>query len=183
MRHNAMLAFAAALLLLNSLNSPCILEGCHVTRLATGEEICRGATYVVRATSLRYVHNPGWGAWTTGVPDCRVVFRVEEVLKGTGLPRRLAIRGYLSDYDDFNDHPAPYLYVRPGGRRGSCYANSYKRGAQFLLFLQKRGDEYSPYWRAAASVNKQLHGKTDPWLTWVKGYLRGHSSVRTSGQK
>jgi len=172
MRHNLMLAFAAVALFLNALNAPGILDGCSLRKPPSSEEMCRNAAYVVRVTSLQYATTPAWGVWTTDIPDSTVVFRVEEVLKGTGLPAKLVIKGYLSDYDDFNDHPAPYRFVRSGGRHGSCFANSYKRGAQFLLFLQRHGDEYSPYWYALGPVNEQLHEHSDPWVAWVKGYLR-----------
>src|SRR6516225_7524486 len=139
MRLNPMLGSAAVVLLLNALSAPRILDGCSLRKPPSSEEMCRAAAYVVRATPLQYATTPAWGVHTTGVPDSTVVFRVEEVLKGAGLPPKLAIKGYLSDYDDFNDHPPPYRFVRPDGRHGSCFANSYKRGAQFLLFLQKLG--------------------------------------------
>lgn len=172
MKDNLKLASVAVALLLNSPNGPRILNGCSLRRPPSSEEMCRSAGYVVRATAMQYAMAPAQGMFTTGVPDSTVVFRVEEVLKGTGLPAKLAIKGYVSDYDDFNDHPAPYRFVRPGGRHGSCFANSYKRGAQFLLFLQRQGDEYTPYWYALGPVNEQLHGRSDPWVKWVKRYLR-----------
>jgi hypothetical protein len=59
--------------------------------------------------------------------------------------------------------------VRPGGRRGSCFANSYRRDAQYLLFLKKpnRGD-LTVNWAALAPVNEQLRSAEDPWLIWVR---------------
>jgi hypothetical protein len=69
------------------------------------------------------------------MPDSTVEFRVAEVLKGEHVPNTLIIPGYLVDKDDFNDRPVPYDFIRPGGRAGSCIANRYKEGAEFLLFL------------------------------------------------
>ena len=176
MRDNLIRASAVVVLVLNASNAPRILNGCSLRKPPSSEEMCRGAAYVVRVTSLRYATAPAGGLWTTGTPDSTVVFRVEEVLKGAGLPPKLAIKGYLSDYDDFKDHPPPYRFVRPDGRHGSCFANSYKRGAQFLLFLQKLGDEYTPYWYALGPVNEQLHGGSDLWVVWAKRYLRSLGS-------
>jgi hypothetical protein len=76
-----------------------------------------------------------------------------------------------------NDQPVPYSFVRMGGRRGSCFANTYKQSAQFLLFLGKKpeateGTEYTPDIDALAPVNEQLHSADDAWLVWVRNYLR-----------
>jgi hypothetical protein len=49
--------------------------------------------------------------------------------------------GYLSDKDDYNNSSMPYTSVRPESLWGSCFANTYKKGAQFLLFL-KRGENF-----------------------------------------
>lgn len=81
----------------------------------------------------------------------------------------LIIPGTLSEGDDFNDHPPPYRFVRPGGRMGSCFANNYRVGAQFLLLLAKtKSGEYTPSWYALGPVNEQLHSESDPWLLWVR---------------
>lgn len=44
------------------------------------------------------------------------------------------------DNDDWNDKPAPYDFVRPTGRIGSCYTNQYRAGAEYLVFLKKKQD-------------------------------------------
>jgi len=81
----------------------------------------------------------------------------------------LILPGYLVDRDDFNDRPAPYTFVRPGGRAGSCFANPYRSGAQFLLFLKKTiAGELTVNWYALAPVNEQLHSDDDPWPLWVR---------------
>jgi hypothetical protein len=69
--------------------------------------------------------------------------------------------------------PVPYMFVRPLGRRGSCFANTYKEGAQFLLFLKKKGDLYTPNISALGPTNEQLHSDTDAWLLWVRNHLTG----------
>ncbi len=76
---------------------------------------------------------------------------------------------YLSDRDDFNDHVPPYRFVRPNGRHGSCYANTYRLGAQFLLILKKKASgEFTVNWSGLGPVNAQLHSSSDPWLLWVR---------------
>jgi hypothetical protein len=50
---------------------------------------------------------------------------------------RIDLRGALVETDDFNDLQVPYKFVRPDGRSGSCFATSYREGAQYLLMLKK----------------------------------------------
>ena len=69
---------------------------------------------------------------TTGVPNLRIWFRVEAVVKGTYSDGGLVLPGYLSDEDDWNDQGVPYGFVRKNGRGGSCFANTYRERAQFL---------------------------------------------------
>src|SRR6185503_20371718 len=71
----------------------------------------------------------------------------------------------------------PYRFVRPGGRSGSCFANSYKKGAQFLLFLKRSNFRpetntgFTINISALGPTNEQLRGPGDPWIEWVKAYL------------
>jgi hypothetical protein len=106
-----------------------------------------------------------------------VEFKILEVLKGDGISGSLILNGYLSDKDDFNDHPVPYGFVRPGGRLGSCYANTYKQGSEFLLFLRKTADGFTVNIDALAPVNEQLHSSEDPWVYYIKGLLKGFEPV------
>jgi hypothetical protein len=105
---------------------------------------------------------------TTGVPDSVVRFKTVEVIKGQSIPSTLTLPGYLSERDDFNDHPPPYSFVRPGGRSGSCFANTYRRGAEFLLMLKRVGGDFTVNWYALGPVNEQLRSADDGWLTWVR---------------
>jgi hypothetical protein len=105
---------------------------------------------------------------TTGEPDSRIRFKVLEVIRG-GAQSELILPGYLTDTDDFNDHAPPYNFVRPTGRYGSCFANSYRVGAQFLLLLKKLSSgEVTVNWYALGPANEQLHSSSDPWLLWVR---------------
>lgn len=136
------------------------------------------ADVIVRATAVRYVVAPDPNTMTTGEPESTVEFKVEEVLKGEGVIDSVKLRGYLSDRDDFNDEEVPYQSVRPDGRAGSCFANSYKEGGQFLLFLGKRGDGFTPNISALGPTNEQLRGPDDAWLRWVREYLNTHGGGR-----
>jgi hypothetical protein len=106
--------------------------------------------------------------FTTGEPDSMIRFKVLEVIRGR-MPRELILPGYLVNADDFNLRPPPYDIVRPNGLSGSCFANSYRSGGQFLLMLKKKqSGGYTVNWYALAPVNEQLHSINDPWLLWVR---------------
>lgn len=138
------------------------------------------ADVIVRATAVKYAIEPDPNTRTTGEPESTIVFKVEEVLKGESLAQSVVLHGYLSDRDDFNDIEAPYKFVRPNGRAGSCFANTYKEGAQFLLFLKKKGDVLTPDISALGPTNEQLRGPEDAWLRWVKEYLNSHKPKEKS---
>jgi len=114
---------------------------CTVIRTATGIQIpmdmVSQAELILRVAAVDYASPPPGNIRTTGVPDTKVRFTVMEVVKGTYDSREITLAGYLDSRDDWNDRPAPYDFVRPGGRRGSCFANTYRTGAQFLLVLKK----------------------------------------------
>jgi hypothetical protein len=146
------------------------VEPCTIMRPVSPEEIVQGAEAIVRAEALEYASPPkDPTVWTTGEPDSRVRFKVVEVVKGVGLSSEVVLPGYLVDRDDFKDVEVPYSFVRPGGRSGSCFANSYRAGSGFLLMLKKRADgTYTVNWYALGPVNEQLRSKDDPWLVWVR---------------
>lgn len=114
------------------------------------------AEAIVRATAVRHVSHTA------------VEFKVEEVLRGADVPASIALGGSLVNWDDFNETPVPYKLVRSSGRHGSCYANTYKQGAQFLLFLKKTAGGYTSDISPLGPTNEQLHSELDPWLLWVK---------------
>jgi len=78
------------------------------------------------------------------------------------LPSNLILPGYLVENDDFNDHAPPYNFVRPNGRRGSCFANSYRLGGQFLLLLKKRSSEYTVNWYSRVQQKRQQTPRGPP---------------------
>jgi hypothetical protein len=89
------------------------------------------ADAIVRAEVEGYAIPPvDTGYRTTGVSDSKVRFKVIEVVHGLDISD-LELPGYVEQHDDFNDHDPPYTFVRPGGRSGSCYANSYRDGCSF----------------------------------------------------
>jgi hypothetical protein len=127
------------------------------------------ANIIVRVTAVKYVVNPDASKiMIKGAPDSTVAFKVEEILKGADVPESIELNGYLSSTDDFNDTSVPYKVVRPGGRAGYCIATNYKQGSQYLLFLKKTDNGYTPNISPLGPTNEQLKSETDPWLIWVK---------------
>ena len=134
------------------------------------------ADLIVRATAVKYVVPRDPNLTTTGEPKSTIEFKVEEVLKGANEPT-VVLHGYLSEEDDFNETEMPYRFVRRNGRSGSCFANTYKEGAQFLLFLKKTGEKYTANISALGPTNEQLRGPDDEWLQWVKEYLDANKAM------
>src|SRR5204863_6945281 len=113
--------------------------------------------------AVEYAIPPGdANAWTTGEPDSQVRFKIVEIVRGDDVPTAIELPGYLSKRDDFNDHEPPYNFLRSNGRAGSCFANTYRAQAQFLLFLKKRNGNYTVNWYALGPVNEQLRSDQDP---------------------
>jgi hypothetical protein len=157
------------LLLLGSLVCARAALACSVIGAISNTEMVRMADSILRVVAVEYETPPSDPSIrTTGVPDSRIRFQVVENLRGPAAAE-IILHGYLVDRDDFNDHPSPYTFVRPGGRAGSCFANSYRKDRQFLLFLKKdRSGELTVNWYALGPVNEQLHSEDDPWLLWVR---------------
>jgi hypothetical protein len=151
---------------------------CQRATPVSSVEMVNQADVIVRAIAERYDVAPKTNLRTTGVPDSTVHFHVLEVIRGDA-HTDLTLPGYLSDKDDFNDRPSPYDVVRLGGRAGSCIANTYRSGGQFLLLLKKeQSGELTVYWYALGPVNEQLHAINDPWLLWVRAEAQKTKSVR-----
>ena len=144
---------------------------CKTARSVSNVEMVREADAIVRVSAENYTVAPKAPISSTGFDvesDSRIRFKVLEVVRGK-VPGHLVLPGVLVDTDDFNDHPSPYNSVRPEGRRGSCFASSYRSGGQFLLMLKKRSDGLlTVNWYPLAPVNEQLHSTDDPWLLWVR---------------
>jgi len=142
---------------------------CSVIGEISNVEMVKTADSIVRVIAAEYASPPSVpGLSTTGTPDSRIHFKVVEHLRGA-VVSDVVLPGYLVEVDDFNDHQSPYHFVRPNGRRGSCFANSYRSGGQFLLFLKRtKSGEPTVNWYALAPVNEQLHSDVDPWLLRVR---------------
>jgi hypothetical protein len=161
MARPSLLAVPLALLLCAVSALPCRVGG---RPSAVG--MAREADVILRATPEYSVHAASDPDSTD--PDSRIQFKVLEVIRGEK-PDRLVLRGALVENDDFNDLTSPYDFVRPNGRRGSCFASSYRTGGQYLLILKRNRDrELTVDWYPLAPVNEQLHSDDDPWLLWVR---------------
>lgn len=147
------------------------IEGrtCSVTGIISNIDMVRTADSVVRARAIEYTNPPrDPGIRTTGMTDSRIRFKVIETVRGEPIPD-LVLPGYLVSTDDFNDQRPPYTFVRPGGRSGTCFANSYRVDSEFLLFLKKtKAGNFVLNWAPLSPVNEQLHSGDDPWLAWVR---------------
>jgi hypothetical protein len=129
---------------------------CSLMKGPTTEEMFDRTQIIVRATA----DGAGSGAG--------VRFHVLEVLRGEGVPADFDLRGTLVDADDFNDQKPPYDFVRPEGRKGDCYATTYRSGGQFLLFLQGTNGHFNANWYPLGPTNEQLRSEQDPWLLWTR---------------
>ena len=152
---------------------------CSIVGPISNVRLVHDADAIVLARAVEYSVPPAdTGLITTGVPDSRVRFKVIESLRG-GITSDVILPGYLSDTDDFNDQPPPYTFVRRNGRRGSCFANTYRAGGQFLLFLKKTPTgEQTVNWYALAPVNEQIHPISDAWLNWVRDQVDHRNYAR-----
>ncbi len=153
---------------------------CSVVQITSNIELVQQADSVIRAKAMEYAKAPSDpNSWTTGVPDSEVRFDQMELIRGADASR-LVLPGYLVQQDDFNDQQAPYSFVRPGGRAGSCFANSYRKGAEYVLFLKRtKTGAFTVNWAALAPVNEQLNSSNDAWLIWVRAQARKMEKERT----
>jgi hypothetical protein len=147
-------------------------NGCTRSRPFTFGELFEAQVIVV-ATPRSYVGDKEPTYNTTDVPDASIVFDVDETLRGTNVATTVEVGGYLVDTDDFNDSAVPYMFVRPGGRQGSCYATSYRRDQPHLLFLKYDDGALTPYWSGLGPTNEQLRSRDDAWVRWVRRYVAG----------
>ena len=149
------------------------------TPLDMTKSMVASADLIMRVTAVAYAGAPPGPIRTNGLPDTDVRFTVDEIVKGVYDKRDITLPGYLSESDDWNDHPSPYTVVRKNGRSGSCIANTYRTGGSFLLLLlrrmtpgsssaSRRGDGYTANWLAEGPTNEQLRSPQDPWIQWVR---------------
>jgi len=144
--------------------------------LKTPQELVAAADLIVRVRMEDVQQPPAVALGPHGFGTVR--FRVLQTLKGTSPADLLLFEGERDREADRNDRPAPYDFVRPGGRHGNCYALNYLQGAEYLLLaknidVQGQPHELSIYWAPLAPTNEQVTGESDPWVQWVMAVLAG----------
>src|SRR5437588_1408518 len=164
---------AALVLICATLSYPDSTEACRRVTPISLDEICIKADAIVRATAIKYIKPPVGEIRQLNTPgNVEIQFDIKQVIKGKNVPSTIVINGYLTNFDDFNDRPVPYDFVRPGGRHGNCEAYEYKQGAEFLLFLKITEGKLTLYRDALSPVNEQLHSAEDGWILWVQKHLK-----------
>lgn len=113
-------------------------------------------------------------AEAVGASEAGVIFRTVERLDGDSLPDTFVIGGSLTDsfsveeLKAYGEEPVPYENHPLSRWLAACHSRSYVRNTEYVLFL-KNSD---PYWAALASTNAAIRGEDDPWLVWVREWLR-----------
>ena len=103
-----------------------------------------------------------------------VVLRALDLLKGSYDRPFVTVPGQIRDYRSDPARRPPYDQIDCVGRVpgcGSCFAQSYREGARYLLLL-KGG---TPYWAPLSPTNEEVSGPDDPWVVWVKRQLAGRA--------
>jgi hypothetical protein len=147
-------------------------QACSPERIDTPQELIEKAEGIYRVRPRSYVLPTGPDSLSVGfLPKTRLRFQVTGVLKG---PARSTVDlpGTFAKSPDPNGHRVPYPFVRPAGRRGTCFATSYLKTQEYLVFL--RGD--TAYWSPLAPTNEEIRGASDTWVTWVAGHLKRSAS-------
>jgi len=149
------------------------IVGTPVTWVGDAEVILRVRAVEERGARIRgsFQERRAWLDATGRQFGTTVKFEVLEVLKGQKPEGAIEFEGELTERDDFNDRPAPYDFIRPGGRSGNCFAFHYKKGADYLLLCRIRDGRLTPHWAALGATNEQLIGPDDKWLGWVRQQL------------
>jgi hypothetical protein len=170
MRDNSAMrrAFTHAAVILGVVAMRAVVVACTRVGPVVPEDMVAAADLIVRANAVEYSRVPASAGRTTGPAESVVHFRIDEVVKGRHAPTDLDLPGYLGGANDFNELPVPYHFVRRDGRRGSCFANTYRQGADYLLVLKLAGNAYTVDWYVLGPTNEQLHSADDPWLKWVR---------------
>ena len=129
------------------------------------EQVVRESEVILRARAMEV---PPWMRTSGGM----VLLRVIEALKGSYDRPFVSVIGQIGDYRMDPARRSPYEQIDCVGRVpgcGSCFAQSYKDDAQYLLLL-KGG---TPYWAPLSPTNEEVSGPDDPWVVWVRRQL-GH---------
>ena len=143
--------------------------GRWVPSIGNTRHVVRDADVIVRATAVRA---DSAQFQLGGEYHPTVILAVTEIIVGSGVPDSVRVYGWMTAQDDFNTASVPYPSVRQAGQRGSCYAEEYRSGGEYLLLLKRRGDQLTPYWAPLAPTNEQVRGPDDLWITWVQHQRR-----------
>ena len=131
------------------------------------EVLVREADIIVRARATTTEVVPA----RAGIGTEHIVrFIVLEQLKGPHLFDVIS-RGTLSARPQMNRAPMAYPIVKPSGLAGSCYATTYQKDGEYLLFLKTVKGVVTPYWAPSSATNEQIVGPEDEWVLWVKEQL------------
>ncbi|MDE2796546.1 MAG: hypothetical protein OXL34_17155 [Gemmatimonadota bacterium] len=98
-----------------------------------------------------------------------VRFQTTEVVVGSFGEAEFTLTGHFVDEDGFNTLSVPYQLGRPAG--GSCHAEHYRQGGEYLFLLKSPWGYLTPYWIPLGPTNEQIRGAGDPWLQWVREQL------------
>jgi hypothetical protein len=154
---------------------PCTVVG----PLPSVERLIADAEVIARVRAEDLSATPGRPGTMAGSPT-QVRFAIIELLKGQLASSTIEFNGSLTDRDDRNDRAVPYDFIRPGGRRGNCFALAYRPGAEYLMLLRRgehplyaQPNDLTPYWAPLSPTNEQLiDGASDAWFVWVSQRLR-----------
>ncbi len=175
-------AIATAVLALTQCSSVCI--PCTRDTPILPVDLVLGSDAIVRARVDDYTAQVR-GRQNGNRPELRPIrFDVLEVLKGDEVGPSVELQGYLVQGDDFNERTVPYDFVRPAGRKGSCFAFQYKRGAEYLIFFLRHKGAWTLYPDPLAPVNEQLRSSDDRWVLWVRAVWEGAArATQLTGSK
>jgi hypothetical protein len=121
------------------------------------ESLVERASVIVHARAERQVVAPGSSSRAVELAgltinvsaEGQIEFRVVRVLKGTLSPGdTVTLKGRLESWDDLNDGPVPYTFVRRGGRQGNCFASNYRQTGDYLLLLNPSSNTDEGPWTA-----------------------------------
>jgi hypothetical protein len=160
----------------------CSLSAYPAFSIARTQNLVAGASVILRAT-VTGSERAGAGDRFPGA--ARVVFAVDEVLRGEGVGDTLRIPGIILDQDAVTPDPRDPIPHFEFIRRmsGSCRATTYRMGSQYLLLLRPRAEydgSLDPYWATLAPTNDEISGPADRWLGWVREEM-GRNRGRLTG--
>jgi hypothetical protein len=152
----------------------------------TPQDLIRQADVILHVRADGPSDEPGKDtAGALGASPTQVRFTVLSVLKGSFASESLQFNGHLDARDDRNDESVPYRFIRPGGRKGNCFALGYRQGGQYLLMMRRTGhrayaqpNDLTPYWMPLRPTNEQVLGSDDPWVRWVVEAIKRSAPTR-----